>query len=67
MNKIMTLTGLSLTAAGLVLKYLDYASWVALLCSLTGIGLAAGAAVLAYRFTIKKILFSVGAHAAIQL
>ncbi len=67
MNQIMSLTGLSFGAASLVFKVLDYASYISLLMALTGIGIAAAAAIIAYRFTIQKLAISAGKHAAIQL
>lgn len=63
----MKLTGLSFGAAGLVLKVLDYATWISLLVSLTGIGIGAASLIIAYRFAIQKILWTKGKHEAIQL
>lgn len=67
MNQIMRLTGLAFGAAAVVFKVLDYASYLSLLCALTGVGIAAGAAILAYRWAIEKIAWEVGKYAAIQL
>lgn len=67
MNKIMQLTGCSVAVAGVILQYLDYAAWVGALISLTGIGLTAAGAIIAYRIAIKKVLWSAGKAAAIQL
>lgn len=67
MNKIMSLIGCSLSTASLILSLIDVATWVGLLVSLTGIGVTAGAAIIAYRVTIKKVLMTAGKAAAIQL
>jgi len=67
MNKIMNLTGLSFGVASAVLSVLDYASYISLLMALTGIGIGAAAAIIAYKVAIKKILWTVGKAAAVQL
>lgn len=67
MTKIMELTGLSATAAGTVLLFIDAASFIGLIISLTGIGVAAAAAVVAWRFAIKQTLATAGKAAAIIL
>lgn len=67
MNKIMSLIGCSLSTASLILSLIDVATWVGLLVSLTGIGVTAGAAIIAYRVAIKKVLMTAGKAAAIQL
>ncbi|AQS54832.1 MAG: hypothetical protein LOD88_08850 [Novibacillus thermophilus] len=55
MARIMELTGLSAQAAGVVLLFIDVASTVGLLMSLTGIGLTAASAIIAYRATIRNL------------
>ncbi|MDN5293791.1 MAG: hypothetical protein PWQ31_1096 [Eubacteriales bacterium] len=55
MSYIMELTGLSAQAAGTVLMFLDIASTIGLLMTLTGIGLSAAAAIIAYRATIRRL------------
>ncbi|SFE03159.1 hypothetical protein SAMN05216238_107131 [Lentibacillus persicus] len=67
MNQIMSLTGLSFTAAGTVLAYLNVATFLGLLLSLTGIGAAAGATIMAYRATILATKAAAGRAAAISL
>jgi hypothetical protein len=67
MNKIMSLIGCSISTAGLVLALIDIATLISLLVSLTGIGITAAAAIIAYRIAIKKILWTAGKAAAIQL
>ncbi|MBJ8111717.1 hypothetical protein JDS99_19130 [Bacillus cereus group sp. N6] len=67
MNHIMKLTGLSYGVASTVFKALDYASYVSLLCALTGIGVGAAAAIISYRYAIGKLALTAGEHAAIQL
>jgi hypothetical protein len=66
MNLIMSITGLTASAAAAVLNVLDYASWIGALLSLTGVGIAAAGAIFAYRVAIKKILIEKGKQAAIQ-
>ncbi len=66
-NRIMSLTGASLTTAGILLRFIDVAMWVSALVALTGVGVTVAAAVIAYRYAIKKILWTAGRYAAIQL
>lgn len=63
----MKLTGASITTAGILLGFLDVAMWVSALVALTGVGVTVAAAVITYRYTIKKILWTAGRYAAIQL
>lgn len=67
MLKIMQLTGLSATAAGTILFFIDAASFVALIVTLTGIGISAAAAILSWKWTIKYTLKKAGRRAAIIL
>lgn len=61
---IANLTGLSLSAAGIVLDALGWVSWLSLLMSLTGIGAAAAGAVWAQKATIMGITRMAGRYAA---
>ncbi len=67
MNRIVQLIGCSFATAGTILSVLDYATWLALLCSLTGIGASAGAAILAYKATISTVARTAGRYAAKSL
>lgn len=66
MNQIMSLTGLGSGAAALVLRFLNVAGGLSVLLALTGIGLAAGVAVMTYRVAIG-IALQTSRRAAIQL
>ncbi|RFA33136.1 hypothetical protein CAI16_15680 [Virgibacillus dokdonensis] len=65
-NLIMSLTGISSTAASVVLRWIDVASALSVLLFLTGIGAAAGAAIWSYRIAIGA-LKKTNKNAAIQL
>lgn len=64
MNKIVNLIGCSLTTAGVILDLLDVATFLSVLCTLTGIGATAGAAVLGYRAAITTVAKTAGKQAA---
>lgn len=63
----MGLTGLSFQTAGVVLTFMDVATTLSLLLSLTGIGAAAGGIIMAYRATIATVAATQGRRAAISM
>jgi len=64
LSKIVALIGCSMEAAGLILTLLDVAAVISVLVTLTGIGFAAGAAVLSYKAAIKAVVATSGKQAA---
>ncbi len=64
MNKIVNLIGCSFSTASVILNVLDAASIISVLCALTGIGAAAGAAVLGYKAAITAVAKTAGKYAA---
>ncbi|SEF49353.1 hypothetical protein [Lachnospira multipara] len=64
MNKIVSLIGCSFETASVILNALDVASFIGVLCALTGIGATAGAAILGYKAAITTVAKTAGKYAA---
>lgn len=62
---IVNMIGVSAQVAGIILSVLDWATWISLLVSLTGVGAAAAGAILSYRFAILAVAKKAGKQAAI--